>query len=106
MTSTLSNTAMVIYTLAQLEPASTLLPDAVNYLMSNRQSTGFWNSSYESAWILLAMDEVMKGTGELGSNYAFSASLNGTQIASGQAGGGDPAQPGGDQPADQQPVPA
>jgi alpha-2-macroglobulin len=87
MTSTLSNSAMVVYTLAQLEPASTVLPDAVNYLMSNRQATGFWNSSYESAWILLAMDEVMKGTGELGSTYAFSASLNGTQIATGQAGG-------------------
>jgi uncharacterized protein YfaS (alpha-2-macroglobulin family) len=87
MTSTLSNTAIVVYTLAQLEPASTLLPDAVNYLMSNRQATGSWSSSYESSWILLSMDEVMKGTGELGSNYTFSSSLNGTQIASGQAGG-------------------
>ncbi len=87
MTSTLSNTAMVVYTLAQLEPASTLIPDAVNYLMSNRQPNGCWNSSYENTWILLSMDEVMKGTGELGSSYAFSASLNGTQIASGQAGG-------------------
>ncbi len=87
MTSTLSNSAMVIYTLAQLEPASTLLPDAVNYLMSNRQASGYWGSTYESTWILLAMDEVMKGTGELGSSYAFSASLNGTQIANGQAGG-------------------
>ena len=87
MTSTLSNTAMVVYTLAQLEPASTLIPDAVNYLMSNRQPNGCWSSSYENTWILLAMDEVMKGTGELGSNYAFSASLNGNPIASGQAGG-------------------
>ncbi|MFZ0534039.1 MAG: Ig-like domain-containing protein [Anaerolineales bacterium] len=87
MTSTLSNTAMVVYTLAQLEPASTVIPDAVNYLMSNRQATGFWSSSYESAWILLSMDEVMNGTGELGSNYNFGASLNGTQIATGQAGG-------------------
>ncbi len=87
MTSTLSNTAMVVYTLAQLEPASTLIPDAVNYLMSNRQPEGYWSSSYENTWILLAMDEVMKGTGELGSNYSFSASLNGTLIASGQAGG-------------------
>lgn len=87
MTSTLSNSAMVVYTLAQLEPASTLIPDAVNYLMSNRQATGFWSSSYESAWILLSMDEVMKGTGELGSSYAFGASLNGTQIATGEAGG-------------------
>jgi uncharacterized protein YfaS (alpha-2-macroglobulin family) len=87
MTSTLSNTAMVVYTLAQVEPASTLLPDAVNYMMSNRTAGGFWSSSYESAWILLSMTEVMKGTGELGSNYGFSASLNDTQIASGQAGG-------------------
>ncbi len=87
MTSTLANSAMVVYTLAQLEPASTLLPDAVNYLMSNRQASGCWGSSYESTWILLAMDEVMKGTGELRSNYAFNASLNGSQIASGEAGG-------------------
>jgi uncharacterized protein YfaS (alpha-2-macroglobulin family) len=87
MTSTLSNTAMVVYALSQLEPASTLIPDAVNYLMSNRQPNGCWSSSYENTWILLAMDEVMKGTGELGSSYAFSASLNGNPIASGQAGG-------------------
>jgi uncharacterized protein YfaS (alpha-2-macroglobulin family) len=87
MTSTLSNTAIVVYALAQLEPASTLIPDAVNYLMSNRQPNGCWSSSYENTWILLSMDEVMKGTGELGSNYAFGASLNGTPIASGEAGG-------------------
>jgi uncharacterized protein YfaS (alpha-2-macroglobulin family) len=86
MTSSLANSAMVVYTLAKVEPASTLLPDAVNYLMSNRQPNGCWGSSYESAWILLAMDEVMKGTGELGSNYVFSASLNGTPIATGDAG--------------------
>ncbi len=55
MTSTLSNSAIVVYSLARLEPASTMLPDAVNYLMSNRQATGFWSSSYESAWILLAI---------------------------------------------------
>jgi len=87
MTSTLSNSAIVLYTLAQLEPASTLIPDAVNYLMSNRQASGCWSSSYENSWILLSMDEVMKTTGELNSNYAFSANLNETQIASGQAGG-------------------
>jgi uncharacterized protein YfaS (alpha-2-macroglobulin family) len=87
MTSTLSNSAIVVYTLAQLELASTVLPDAVNYLMSNRQASGCWNSSYESAWILLSMDEVMKASGELNSNYGFSASLNDTRIASGHARG-------------------
>jgi alpha-2-macroglobulin len=87
MTTNLSGTAMVVYALSQLEPASTLIPDAVNYLMSNRQPDGIWSSTYESAWILLSMDEVMKGTGELASDYAFGATLNGAQIASGQAGG-------------------
>jgi uncharacterized protein YfaS (alpha-2-macroglobulin family) len=87
MTSTLSNSAIVLYTLAQLEPASTLIPDAVNYLMSNRQANGYWSSSYENSWILLSMNEVMKATGELNSNYRFSASLNETKVASGQAGG-------------------
>jgi hypothetical protein len=33
------------------------------------------------------MDEVMKSTGELNSNYTFGASLNGNPIASGEAGG-------------------
>jgi uncharacterized protein YfaS (alpha-2-macroglobulin family) len=87
MTSTLSNSAIVVYTLAQLESASTLIPDAVNYLMSNRQPNGCWSSSYENTWILLAMDEVMKVTAELNSDYDFHANVNGNQIASGQAGG-------------------
>ncbi len=87
MTSTLSNSAIVLYALAQLEPDSTLIPDAVNYLMSNRQANGCWNSTYEDSWILLAMDEVMKSTGELNSSYTFGANLNGNQIASGEAGG-------------------
>jgi uncharacterized protein YfaS (alpha-2-macroglobulin family) len=87
MTSTLSNSAIVLYTLAQLEPSSNLIPDAVNYLMSNRQADGCWSSSYEDSWILLAMDEVMKSSNELDSSYGFSASLNDTKLASGKAGG-------------------
>jgi uncharacterized protein YfaS (alpha-2-macroglobulin family) len=87
MTSTLSNSAMVIYALAQLDPASTLLPDAVNYLMTHRQADGAWGSTYESAWVMLAMTEVMRGTGELGGDFAFGATLNGASIVSGHAGG-------------------
>jgi uncharacterized protein YfaS (alpha-2-macroglobulin family) len=87
MTSTLTNSAMVIYALAQREPASTLLPDAVNYLMAHRGADGAWGSTYETAWIMLAMTEVMRGTGELGGDFTFGATLNGVQIASGQAGG-------------------
>ena len=87
MTSTLTNSAMVVYALAQLEPASTVLPDAVNYLMAHRQADGAWGSTYESAWVMMAMTEVMRGTGELGGDFGFGATLNEVQIASGQAGG-------------------
>lgn len=87
MTSNLTNSAIVVYTLAQLEPASTLLPDAVNYLMAHRQANGAWGSTYESAWVMLAMTQVMLGTGELAGDFAFGASLNEISIASGQAGG-------------------
>jgi uncharacterized protein YfaS (alpha-2-macroglobulin family) len=48
MTTTLTNSAITLYTLAKLEPASTLIPDGVNYLMSNRLATGCWSSSYEN----------------------------------------------------------
>ena len=83
----LSNSAVVIYALAQRQPAAALLPEAVNYLMSNRQPDGGWGSSFETAWTLMALTEVMRGTGELSGDFAFSATLNGIQVANGQAGG-------------------
>jgi hypothetical protein len=84
MTTSLSTTAIVLYTLARLEPASALLPLAVDYLISNRQPDTAWASTYETAWSLLALVETMKGTGELGGDFAFSATLNGAPLASGQ----------------------
>jgi len=34
--------------------------------MSNRDADGAWYSTYTTAWTVLAMNEVVKGTGELG----------------------------------------
>ena len=81
------NSAVVVYALALREPAAPILPDALRYLMDHRQAGGCWSNSYDTAWSLMAAIEVMKGTGELGGAYAFSAILNGTLIANGQAGG-------------------
>jgi uncharacterized protein YfaS (alpha-2-macroglobulin family) len=81
------NTAVVIYALAQHDPASATLPEAVRYLMSARGVDGGWASTYETAWVLMALTEVMKGTGELAGDFAFAASLNGISILEGQAGG-------------------
>ncbi len=80
-------TAMVVYALAQREPASTLIPEAVRFMMADRRPDGAWGSTYETAWTLMALTEVMKGTGELSGAFSFTASLNGTPLASGQAGG-------------------
>ncbi len=78
---------MVSLAIATLDPASAVLIDAVRYLAYNRRPSGIWASSYESAWVLMALTEVMRSTGELSASFAYSAVLNNSPLASGQAGG-------------------
>ncbi|HOU42747.1 MAG TPA: Ig-like domain-containing protein [Anaerolineaceae bacterium] len=85
--SPLSNTAFVIYAIAKMDPASELLVDAVRYLSLHRKAMGGWGSSYENAWILFSLVEVLKGTGELQGEFTWQASLNSTPIASGEVAG-------------------
>jgi hypothetical protein len=93
MTTPLSTSAMVVFALAQRDPGTPLMSDAVRYLMASRQANGAWDSTYGSAWTLMALSQVIRGTGELAGEYAFSASLNSQPLASGQAGGdGSPVQ--------------
>jgi alpha-2-macroglobulin len=80
-----STSGMVVHVLAQKDPASAILPDAVRYLMAARNPRGGWASTYETAWALMGIMEYMKGAGDFGGDFSFSASLNGVQIASGQA---------------------
>jgi uncharacterized protein YfaS (alpha-2-macroglobulin family) len=79
--------AVVLYTLATLDPANPLLTDAVRYLAANRNQASTWGSPYESAWVLLALTQAMRGTGEMQASYNFSVDINDTPLASGQAGG-------------------
>jgi hypothetical protein len=81
------NTAAVVHAIAQLDPASTTLPEAVRYLMNHRDARGAWDSTYETAWTLMALTQFMQGTGELAGDFAFSASVNQTPLVQGQAGG-------------------
>ena len=87
MSTTIHTTAVVLYTLAKEDPASLLVAETVRYLMAHRGTLGGWASTYETAWTLMALDEVMKGTGELGGDFNFAALLNNTPLASGYAGG-------------------
>jgi hypothetical protein len=79
--------AVVLAALAHFDPASTLVADAVRYLVAHRLNSGCWSSSYESAWALVALGEVLQGTGDLQANFAFSATLNDSALLKGQAGG-------------------
>jgi len=80
-----STTAMVLYALAQREPASPAVAEGVRYLMASRQANGSWKSTFATAWSLMALSEVLRATGELGGEFTYSASLNGAPLVSGQA---------------------
>jgi uncharacterized protein YfaS (alpha-2-macroglobulin family) len=78
--------AVVVYGLAQHDPASPTLPDAVRYLMAARGADGAWASTYETAWTIMSLIEVMKGTGELVGDFGFSATINGMGLIEGSSG--------------------
>jgi uncharacterized protein YfaS (alpha-2-macroglobulin family) len=85
--SALFTTAVVVSALAERNPASPLAADAVRYLASQRDPDGHWASSYETAWVILALNKYMQASGELRGDFSFSAALNGTALAQGQASG-------------------
>ncbi len=93
--SPLYSTAIVVYTLTERDPASPLAADAARYLAaqsalggsSGRGPQGWPASDYENAWIVLALNRFMAATGEFRADFAFSAGLNGVNIAQGQAAG-------------------
>jgi uncharacterized protein YfaS (alpha-2-macroglobulin family) len=80
-------TAVASFALARIDPASTLMTDSLRYLVLHRRPTGCWGSSYESAWVLLALSQALKSTGDLQANFTYQASLNDTLLANGQAEG-------------------
>ncbi|MFZ5819103.1 MAG: Ig-like domain-containing protein [Chloroflexota bacterium] len=82
----LYTTAVVVYALAQHRSAAPVLTEAARYLVANSRRTELI-SSYESAWVILALTEAMKGFGELQADFAFTATLNGAPLANGDVSG-------------------
>lgn len=81
------STAVVVYVLATLDPANPIVPEAVRYLVLNRKANMGWGSSYETSWVILALGQVMRGTGDVQPQFQFSASLNDRPIVSGTTNG-------------------
>jgi len=83
----LFTSAVILNALAERDPATPLAADAVRYLASQRDVAGRWASSYETAWVILALNKYMRASGELRGEFGFSATLNSSPFAQGQASG-------------------
>jgi len=88
--STIFNTSVGIYAMAQLDPASTSLPLALQYLIAHQETSNLWSSTFESAWALMAITEALQGTGDYQADFDFLAILNDSLIAEGTAAGTAP----------------
>ncbi len=80
MNSDTRSTALVLMALARYDAKNNLAPNATRWLMSERNANGYWRSTYESAWVLMALTDWARATGELKANYEYGASLNGKEI--------------------------
>ncbi len=78
------STAIILDTLAKLDPDNALIPNVVRWLMMARQA-GIWETTQETAWALISLTTWMVETGELQADYDFSLSLNQAELSSGQA---------------------
>ena len=85
--SSLYTTSVVTYVLAQLDPANTVVFNAVRYLAAHRDARGVWSVGHENAWAMMALNEAMIGFGDLNADFAFHATLNGGPLASGDVSG-------------------
>jgi uncharacterized protein YfaS (alpha-2-macroglobulin family) len=83
----LYTTSVVTYVLAQLDPANTVVFNAVRYLAAHRDAHGVWSIGHENAWAMMALNEAMVGFGDLNADFAFHATLNGGPLASGDVSG-------------------
>src|SRR5262249_4440052 len=54
--STIYTTSIVVYVLAQLDPANQVLLNAVRFLAAHRSANGLWNLGNDNAWAILALN--------------------------------------------------
>jgi uncharacterized protein YfaS (alpha-2-macroglobulin family) len=69
------STAVILDALARLDPENGLIPNVVRWLMVARRD-GIWETTYETAWALVALTDWMRVTGELKGDYDYAVWLN------------------------------
>lgn len=78
------STAVVLMTLARLDPQNQLLPNVVRWLMTARTAQ-VWETSQETVWAIIALTDWMEVSGELKADFNYRISLNGEALFAGQA---------------------
>src|SRR5258708_28960244 len=77
-------TAIVLKTLVDLTPDSSLIPNVVRWLMVARRADA-WETTQETAWAVMGLTDWMDVSGELQANYSYVVNLNGKAIGEGKA---------------------
>jgi len=76
------STAIVLAALARLDPEHALAPNTVRWLMVVRKD-GYWETTQETAWAILALTDWMVATGELEGAYNWHVVVNGEELGAG-----------------------
>lgn len=78
------STAIILMTLARLDPQNQLIPNVVRWLMTARTAQ-VWETTQETTWAVIALTDWMEVSGELKANYNYRVSLNGNVLFADQA---------------------
>ncbi|MFP4395060.1 MAG: Ig-like domain-containing protein [Anaerolineales bacterium] len=76
-------TSVALLALGRLTPDDPLLPQIARWLMIARRGDR-WETTYETAWAVLALTDYLVATDELAASYPWGVALNGRPLASGE----------------------
>ncbi len=85
MNTDVRTTALVLDALARLRPGDALATQAVRWLMSVRNGDGYWETTQENVWSIIALTDWMVASGELQADYSWRVTLNGQTMGQGTA---------------------
>jgi uncharacterized protein YfaS (alpha-2-macroglobulin family) len=76
------STAIILAALARLDPDNALAPNVVRWLMAARKE-GYWETTQETAWSIMALTDWMAVTGELQGAYDWQVFVNDQALGKG-----------------------
>ncbi len=85
MNTDIRTTALVLDALVRLRPEDAMAIQAVRWLMYVRNGDGYWPTTQETVWSVIALTDWMIASGELKADYSWRVTLNGQVMGQGTA---------------------